>query len=78
MSDKWIELGLAAVVAILAYFFKRELGRIDDKASKADVTAALSRLDSHISECREQNKAVADTLMHVSNAVARIEGRLEQ
>jgi Tfp pilus assembly protein PilO len=83
-ADKWFEILVAAVVAVLAYFFKRELGRMDKmasvddlKATKDDVKAALARLDAHLGECREQNKNVADTLLHVSSAVARIEGRLD-
>lgn len=76
-ADKWFEIAVAAVVAVLAFFFRRELGRIERMASKDDVAAALARLDAHIGECREQNKNVADTLLHVSNAVARIEGRLD-
>ena len=76
-ADKWFELVVAAVIAVLAFFFKRELGHIEKLASKDEVAAALARLDAHIGECREQNKNVAETLLHVSNAVARIEGRLD-
>ncbi len=52
------------------------MNRIDTKADQHDVKEALKRLDSHISECREQNEKVSDTLLHVSTAIARIEGRL--
>jgi len=74
--DKWLEIGLLAGISILAYFGRREMNRIDTKADQHDVKEALKRLDSHISECREQNEKVSDTLLHVSTAIARIEGRL--
>jgi hypothetical protein len=77
LADKWFEIAVAAVVTVLAFFFRRELGRMDRMASKDDVASALARLDAHIGECREQNKNVSDTLLHVSSAVARIEGRLD-
>jgi hypothetical protein len=71
VGDKWVEIGLAAVMAILAFFGKRELSRKDD-----DVREAMRRLDNHIRECKEQHDKVADTLLKISTSVARIEGRL--
>jgi hypothetical protein len=74
--DKWFELGAAVVIGVLAWFFKRELGNLEKKANKDDLTAALTRLDTHLRECREQHEKVSDQLLHVSTAIARIEGRL--
>jgi hypothetical protein len=71
VEEWWFEIGATLVIGALAFFGKRELTRKDE-----DVKDAMRRLDTHIRECRDQHDKVADTLLDVSKAVARIEGRL--
>jgi hypothetical protein len=86
--DEWIkqhaiESVLGIVVALLAFFGKREIKRIDEKADQEDVEALLKRMDEHIQDDKELRKDLresmdrfAERLTETSEHVAHIRGKL--
>jgi hypothetical protein len=53
---------VAAVVAIMAFFGKRELKRIDEKANSKDMSALFTTLTAHIEEDRETKREIIAAL----------------
>lgn len=77
---------LAVVIAVMGFFGKRELKRIDDlddkKANQTDIAALLKQLESHIQDDKELRREVSrkfdefgETLSDVRVSVAEIAGR---
>lgn len=72
-------------MAILSFFGKRELNRIDQKADGASLNATIEILRRHVDDDRaiqeritERLDGIAETLTETQVAVARIAGRLER
>jgi len=85
MSEHLGEMFLGVVMAILSFFGKRELARIDQKADGAALAAAIEVLRRHVDDDRdvqeritERLDTIAETLTETQVAVANIVGRLER
>jgi hypothetical protein len=84
-SEHAPEVFLGVVMAILSFFGKRELNRIDQKADGAALNAAIEVLKRHVDDDRivqeritERLDTIAETLTETQVAVAKIVGRLER
>jgi len=86
--DEWIskhaaETVIAVVMAILAFFGKREIRRIDEKAGSEDVKLVADQLKSHIAACdiragraEEKLDTVQQAITDAQVNIAKIAGKL--
>ena len=73
ITDHIAEVAIGAVVAVMAWLGKREMGRIDQleqgKADKEDIRELIDKVTERLDKVAESSAAT-------SRAVARIEGQL--
>ncbi len=72
-----IALGLLSMwIAVLTFFGKRELKRLDEKADGEDVKELLRQLNLHSEDDKELQTRIMESLSDVREHVARISGKL--
>jgi len=80
-TDHIYEILLTGVIAIMAFFGKRELNKVDklddSKADKEDLAELMKRLDAHLEDDKELRRDLTRSVAEVREHVARIAGRLE-
>jgi len=60
---------LTTVMAVLAFFGKRELKRLDEKPSKEAFDAMLQRLDEHIADDKAMRAELSDGLAQMNKTL---------
>jgi hypothetical protein len=78
-TPNWYELGLAALLAVFGWLFKREIGRVDDieesYVTREELSASIQQIREERKEMREDRQR-----MHQENSVAlqHIQERLDK
>lgn len=66
--DLWTG-ALTAVIAVMAFFGRRELKRIDEKPARTEFDDMLRRLDEHIADDKQLRAELSESLAQMNKTL---------